>query len=372
MGRVEVTMANQRTIVFSIGSLTRGGAERVIVNLAEHFYAHGYKTYLVTKFIAEDEYPISEGIERIVADITEAELTDSRIRNFLARIRKLRAAWNACNPNLIVSFIGKNNFMTIVSAIGLGIPVVVSVRSAPKREYQGKMKWFLAKTLFPMANGVVLLTNQAKEEFSARIQKKAAIMPNPLHPNFMTEELPTVRKEEIVVVGRLDTNKNQILLLEAFVQLASKYPEWACHLYGEGSSRTMLETYVKQQGVEQQVYFHGRSEDVANAIRMSSIYALTSKVEGMPNALMEAMALGLACIATDCPSGGTADLIRHGENGLLVPVDDVTEFRSKLEQLIQDEVLREALGRQGWSDMKSYYPGEVLGKWQDYLEGFIK
>lgn len=234
-------MNKKKTIVFSIGSLTKGGAERVIVNLAEHFYKEGYQTYIVTKMIAKEEYPVSEGIIRIVADITEEETTRSRVKNLYLRIRKLRGIWKCIQPDMIVSFIGKNNFMTIASARGLKIPVVVSVRSNPGREYGSPIKWCFAQLLFPKADGVILQTKEAKEAFGKRVQKKAVILPNPMNAMFVRELYLGERQKEIVTVGRIDSNKNQELLIDAFVEIAGEFPEWKCKLYGDGEKRNILE-----------------------------------------------------------------------------------------------------------------------------------
>lgn len=133
---------DKKVIAFYIGSPACGGAERVVVNLAEYFHKQNYKVYIVTKLKEKEEYEISEGIPRILADISGDEISAGRIHNFFGRIRKLQNIWKEIKPNIVVSFIKKNNFMAIASAGPLKIPVVVSVRSAPEREYAGKLYYF--------------------------------------------------------------------------------------------------------------------------------------------------------------------------------------------------------------------------------------
>ena len=127
--------SERKTIAFYIGSLTRGGAEHVMVNLSSYFCARGYNVYLVTKLIEEPEYDVPEGVTRILADITKDEESDSRILNLYRRISKLRNIWKDIKPDIIISFIRKNNLMAIASSRGLRIPVAVSIRSDPAELY---------------------------------------------------------------------------------------------------------------------------------------------------------------------------------------------------------------------------------------------
>ena len=157
----------KRRIAFYIGSLDKGGAERVIVNLAEYFYSQDYEVYVVTKLKEINEYTLNPGITRIIADITTEEETKSRLFNLYARIHKLRQVWKTIKPDVIVSFIRKNNVMAIASSRFLSIPVVVSVRSDPKRELQGRIMKKLSLFMFRFADGIVLQTNQAKAFLSS-------------------------------------------------------------------------------------------------------------------------------------------------------------------------------------------------------------
>lgn len=365
-------MNQHKTIAFTIGSLARGGAERVTINLMEHFYAQGYTVYLITKLRAVDEYPLMDGIVRIDGDVTPEELTKSRVRNLYKRIEKLRKIWKEYQPDLIVSFIGKNNLMTIVSSLRLKIPVVTTICSDPKSEYESTFMWRFACGILPLSRGVVVKTKHAILDFPKKIQKKAIALPNPLHEQFVVEELPKTRTREIVAVGRLDENKNQKLLIDAFSKIAGNYPQWTCEIYGDGECKEGLEEYVNHLSCREQIKFHGQSSHIAEDICQASIYVLTSRVEGMPNALMEAMALGIACISTDCPCGGPSELITHGENGFLIPVDGEEELAHRLQDLMDHSHKCEVVGQKAWERMQEYYPKEALGTWQNYLESLIQ
>ena len=196
-------MSREKSIVFYIGSLCMGGAERVIVNLAAYFRSCGYTVTIVTKLQDEDEYPVPDGVTRILADITGNEISSNRIVNLYRRIAKLRNIFKQLSPDYIVSFIKKNNFMAITAAAGLRIPVIVSVRSNPAREYPDKVTRFLVRVLFERAAGVVLQTQQAKGFFPKSVQKKAVVLPNSLSEKFLQNEYTGERRKEIVCSSRI-------------------------------------------------------------------------------------------------------------------------------------------------------------------------
>jgi glycosyltransferase involved in cell wall biosynthesis len=250
----------------------------------------------------------------------------------------------------------------------LGIPVTVSVRSAPDREYPGRLNRFLAKLLFTQAQGVVLQTSQARAFFPPRIQRKSIILANPLNDSFFIPLDEGVRRKDIVWVGRIDENKNPYMLVEAFRGLAEEFPDWNVHFYGDGESFSKLQELCKQYGLAHRMILEGRVEQVQEAICGASIYVLTSRVEGMPNALMEAMALGLAVVATDCPCGGPAELISQGKNGLLVPVGESKALEEALRGLMSDEEYRERLGREAFTIREKLHPDKVNRQWLDYIE----
>lgn len=362
----------KRRIAFYIGSLDKGGAERVIANLAEYFHSQNYEVFVVTKLKERDEYSLNAGITRIIADITKDEETTSRIGNLCARIRKLRNIWKEIRPDIIVSFIRKNNVMAIASSRGLKIPVVVSVRSDPKRELQGRIMKGLSLFLFCFADGIVLQTKQARDFFPKNLQKKSVILPNSINPSFLNVDREKEKNKEIVAVGRIDCNKNQRMLVETFSEIASKYPDWKVCLYGEGEEKGKLEKLVKEKQLEHQILFMGQVEDVAEKIKKASVFVLPSKCEGMPNALIEAMTLGLAVVATDCPCGGPADLIQDGENGILIRVDDKARLKTELMKLMDDETYRNRLAKKASCIVDKLHPDIVNVQWKGYVEEILR
>lgn len=360
-------MKNKK-IAFYIGSLTKGGAERVITNLAEYFYSKGYQVWMITKFRAETEYSLSEGIVRIIADLTKEE-EKGRVRNFFNRTLKLRKIIKEIKPDVVVSFIGKSNLRTIAATRGTGIPAVVSVRSNPAREIGSGWKRLFTFLLFGMAEGVVLQTTEAKDFFPKWIQKKAIVLQNSLNPEFIRVAYTGEKRKEIVSVGRIDHNKNQKMLIEAFIPLAKEFPEWNVVLYGDGDAKKGLEECVRTLGLEERILFKGVQSNIPEKIEGASIFALTSKQEGMPNALIEAMVLGLAAVSTDCPCGGPRDLITQNENGILIPPDDTKALTDALKLLMADDNMRQRLSRNAMQLKERVLPENINAQWETYLGG---
>ncbi|WP_035777280.1 glycosyltransferase [Butyrivibrio sp. AE3004] len=409
----------KKHIAMYIGSLNKGGAERVMCNLAEYFFSIGYKVTLVTTYLSDDEYQLPDATWKVVKgpegkDVTKVLNPDeqerfvnlkagkavginrvfsalmpyekgNRFQNFGRRIDKLTGIWERIKPDLILSFLGKNNVMAIQSASGLDIPVVVSVRATPSEEYPTFGLKTSMKILFRKAAGVVVQTNGAMDFFNDAIREKCRVLPNAVNEEFIDHEVVPFgeRKKVIVSVGRLDENKNQKILINAFSGVIKKHPEYRLMIYGEGPTKKALVKLCGSldmldetgQGADGKVTFMGSVDKIADRISDAEIFVLTSRTEGMPNALIEAMSLGLACISTDCPCGGPNDLITNDENGILIPMDsDVTMATSiahALERLIDDPGFARKLGGSALDVREKYNPDHVNEMWRQFFEELI-
>ncbi|MCM1264221.1 MAG: glycosyltransferase family 4 protein, partial [Butyrivibrio sp.] len=348
-------------------SLIKGGTERVVVNLAEYLHHRGIDVVIVTQYKLENEYVLSTGIPRIYSEITETEKKNNRVGDFFARYGKLRKIWKSQKPDCIVSFIGKNNIMAVGAALFTGIPVLVSVRAEPKCEYNSLGLKFFSRTLFYFAAGVIVQTKEARKFFPAYIRKKAVILKNPLNPSFIRPRFEGKRDGRIVAVGRVDSNKNHEMIIRAFDKIADEFPDTSLVIYGEGECRERLQKLVEELGLSKRVSLPGSVTDISDKIYQSSIFVLSSDSEGMPNALLEAMSLGIPCISTDCPCGGPKELIKDGENGFLIPIGDVDALTDRLRMLFSDEEMAERIGKQAAKLAELYSPDKVNDEWLTYL-----
>ena len=355
----------EKTIAFYISSLAAGGAERVISNLANESAARGYEVFMLTDRIEDKEcYRLDERVKRIIIPKPEK---NGRAANAIGRITKLRSVVKETHAAVLVSFIGKSNLRAVLATRFLRTGVVVSVRSAPVREYPTKLMRTLAKVLFGMAEGVVFQTEEARAFFSKRIRNKAAVLMNPLHLDFIRKRYQGERRAEIVTVGRLHEVKNHEMLIGAFAALAEDYPAFTLRIYGDGDRREKLSAYIDELHMQGRIVLEGDQRGMAERIEASRIFVLTSNIEGMPNALLEAMALGLACVSTDCPCGGPRTVIRDGENGLLVPVGDTAALERALRRILSDPELEERLGVNAAAIQKDLAPERVNQMWMDYI-----
>ena len=391
------TEEKQKHIAMYIGSLQKGGAEHVMVNLAEYFYLAGYRVTMVTTYLAKEEYPVKhatwkidhkgqsvlfpdgsygfvdqegctkEGIHRVFSALMPEEMK-GRTGNFLARCHKLRTIWTNLQPDLILSFSGKNNVMAVLTTYGMQIPVVVSVRSNPSREYSSKLLRMMAMITFRHAAGLILQTNDAKKFFPKAIQNRAIILPNSLQPDFIRPIYAGVRDKTIVSVGSLDRNKNHALLLKAFAKVSKMHPDYRVVLYGEGKCRKELTALAEELEIQDLVALPGLIGDVADHIEKAGIFVLCSDQEGMPNALLEAMALGIPCIATDCPCGGPRDLINSGINGLLTPVGDISHMQDCLSRMMDNPEEARIMGQKAAMVQQKYHPEVINEQWKNFFD----
>lgn len=354
-------------IAILIGALVRGGTERVATNLADYFVNQGYRVTMVTQYEKENEYPLNPEVRRVISDITEEETTNNRLLNFKRRFCRMRNIWKKEKPDVILSFIGKNNMMAILTSRFLRIPVAVSVRADPYQEYYNSWMRFMARHLFARADGVILQTRQGFDFFSERVRKKAVILRNPVSAEFFRERYEGERDKTVVAVGRVDENKNHEMLIRAFAGIASEFPDYKLIIYGEGNCRQRLIRLVKELSLEKQIFLPGSIDHVSDVIYKASVFVLCSNTEGVPNTLVEAMIMGTAVISTDCPCGGPADLIDHQVNGILTPVGDVEMLQENLQNLLNNLQRIKDFGEKAKRTADMFLPEKVYGQWEDFI-----
>ena len=360
----------KKHIAFYIGSLNKGGAERVFVNLADYFVSRGYRVTMVTQYKKENEYDLPAGVDRIISDITKEE-ESGRITNFIRRFTKLRRIFREISADVVLSTIGKNNFMALCANFFLPTKVVVSVVAEPTEEYPGRAMQLMAKTLFYFADGIVMQTTDAVKFFQNRLQKKCTILKNSLNPIFVRPRYEGKREREIVAVGRVDANKNHRMAIRAFTKIADRFPDSRLTIYGNGELREKLLAEIQESGMNGRIFMPGAVTDVPDRIEKSYAFVLTSFTEGMPNTLLEAMSLGLPCISTDCPCGGPKDIITDGVNGYLVPADDSDAMAARLEELLSDPVKADGMGQEAAKLQNDYRPDKVNREWEEYFAGVV-
>lgn len=355
-------------IMFYINTLSGGGAQRVMANLANLFVEDGDEVIFVTSFFAEKEYSLHEKVRRRA--ITQ-ERVPSLIRRNVAYVTGLRKAVQEEKPDILVAFMRQPNYRAVVASRGLKVKTIISVRVDPKVEYKGKVGHVLSRYLLPMADGCVFQTEQAKAWFVQSLQDKSQVIPNAVKPEFYGVKRNPV-PGRVVTLGRLDEQKNHKLLIDAFCEAAAEIPDAELLIYGEGKLKAQLQQQIRELGMENRIRLMGLTADVAGVLAEAGCFVLSSDYEGMPNALMEAMAAGVPSISTDCPCGGPEMLIEHGKTGLLVPICDQKALADAIQTMLTQPEMAEKMGEAGRVSAQRFLPEKVFRQWKAYFASFCK
>lgn len=361
-------------IIFHINSLGKGGAERVIANLSAEFIKMNISVIIATEWFAQDEYSIPAEVKRIDVGLSEAEETLPRFRKLKIRQKKLHELLLKEKPDVLISFTRNSNYRAVLAADKTGIPVVFSVRSDPATDYGSLIHKIFANSLYKKAAGGVFQTKQALEYFADSIGRKSTVILNPLNENFLGLRQSVNRKKEIVTAGRFNEAKDQLTLIKAFKRIKDKYPDYVLKLYGdksEDNSYDIIKSYIDENNLSERILFMGNSAKLWEDIIDSSVFVLSSKYEGMPNALMEAMAMGLPVVSTNCPCGGPECLIEDGVNGYLVPVGDDATMADRISFYLDNMEKAEEMAAKAMTITKKAEAKVIAEEWINYIKKVI-
>lgn len=360
-----------KKLLFYIDSMQMGGANRVMANLTEYFSSLCYSVILVNDIRTPEgigEYPISSKVKRLfIMDKTD---NGNRIGKNINRIKKLRKLLKEEKPDVAISFMGPPNGRLLIASIGLKTKVIVSVRNDPYREYGKGIRKRIANMLFHLADGCVFQTKDAAAYFDKRIRRKSQIILNPVREEFYSIKRQT-NPQNIISVGRLFPQKNHALLIQAFAQVADKYPKEKLIIYGEGELRSELQDLITELNLQDRVILPGQSTNIPQILSNTKVFVLSSDYEGMPNALMEAMAAGVPVIATDCPCGGSRTLIENSDQGILVACGNVEHFANALQNVLGDDELRKRMSTEGKMRAEKFCPNVIFKQWEMYVKSFF-
>ena len=346
-----------------------GGAQRVITNLANCYSRDGYETSLLTMLGGECVYGVDGGVKRLnVASVCgESRSIGAKLK----KIVQIRKFLKEERPDIVVTFHIDITFFLLIAMTGLNIPVVVSERHDPKVTPRRKSLRILRKLLYPGVDGFVFQTEEAKSFFSEKIGKRSVVIGNPVREDLPDIDGEKIFNNEIVSAGRLEAVKNHALLLEAFSDVAGELPEYVIKIYGEGSQRENLEKKILELGLEGRAELCGTVKDLPSKIKDSALFVLTSNYEGIPNVLLEAMALGIPSISTNCPCGGPELLIENGVNGLLIQVGDRKALGEDMVKLLKDTELRDMISENAVGVRQRFALQKIYNDWKTFTDRFI-
>ncbi len=353
-----------KKIAFVINKVTlSGGAERVVCTLASELSRRGIDTTIITQQNTECGYSIDENVKIWAA---KANGRISIFRNFV-RNSAMRKYIKKQKFDVVISFITAMNIQTILFTRGLKSKIVISERIFPATIKQPKK--FFSKIIYPLADGIVFQTEEARNCFKGKVRKKGCVIFNPL-----TQNLPSAsetKSKYIVTVGRLTEQKNHKLLISAFKEFSENHPDYELRIYGSGPLKQELKQFSESLDISDKVRLMGAVENVTEYIKDAAMFVLSSDFEGMPNVLAEAMAIGLPCVSTDCLGGGAAALIKDGENGLLVPCNNVQSLLAAIEKVADDTAFAEAHTGRAKEIKDELSVERIAQNWLDYCKSLF-
>lgn len=345
----------RQRIGFVIGEMGRGGAERVISILANDYAKKGWTVDILMLLDNRCEYELHENVElKPICDKSK-----SGIRQFPFWLHEIRSYVKDNQPDRIVSFIARINIITLFSCLGLKQNIIVSERNDPAADGRSILVKLATYLLYPMADHVVFQTRWAQSCFPTTIHNKSVIIPNPIS---VTVQASPEKKRKIVSVGRLDEQKNHEMLIRAFKRVHDFYPEYSLYIYGEGILREKLMAQIEQSHLSSAVFLPGSIANIHEEMADATMFVLSSNYEGLSNALLEAMMMGLPCISTNC--AGSNEIIDNGKNGMIIPIKGEDALVETMCSLITNSDLARKIALGAEDKSLEYRTTSVVEKWQ--------
>lgn len=350
-------------ILFTIGTLGGGGAERNVSLLANALVNEGHRVGILTTWGDERAYELDSRVEYM----TLIAGNRNKYIKFIKQVYMIRPAIKKYSPDLIISFLSDVNSCVLLRTRFLKYKVIISERNDPHIDPTIKVFRILRKFMYPFADGYVFQTPDARDYFTKTIKNK----PNIVIPNAVRGNLPVHIDNDskvIVTSSRLAPQKNLPLLIQAFEIVLNKYSDCELHIYGQGPLETELQHLIQQKKLQEKVKLKGFTKSVCEKVNEAEIFALSSDYEGMSNSMLEALAMGMPVVVTDCPIGGARMLIEDGVNGILVPVNDKESMANAIVDLLENETKRRELGENALKIRESNSVANIINMWQDFIK----
>ena len=363
-------------IVFYISSLKAGGAERVVSRLSSQLVKKGYDVSIVTLWDKlHDFYPLDPAVKRVVVGYHGgAENIFKRIQKIFLRLLKVRRALLTEEPDIVLSFLGKSNLIACFSCIGVNVPLIISERSQRKLKYPINILQYI---LYYRASALVSVSEGVSKDFFWLPKNKKSVIYNPISWSRASEKLELSiqkklqDKEFFLSVGSLRHVKGYDLLLASFAKVHKHYPAFYLFIAGEGNLKEELELLANKYQINKTVIFLGNIINIKTLLDQSFCYVLSSRNEGFPNALIEAMSVGAPCISFDCPHGPN-EIITHNHDGLLVPPENIEKLTEAMCYMIEHPEERARMGNNALAINERLHIDKITAQWEEVIQATIR
>ena len=343
-------------LTFVTSTLHAGGSERVMSLLANTFAQRGYEVEIICINKHLVFYPIDDKVKVWFA---EDEVRSTFILKKMGWMR--RHIKQEC-PDVVIAFMLEVYCVTLASLIGIHVPVISSERVDP--HFFGKAKGLLRWLLLRRTTHLVVQTERIKEFYSRKIQERTTIIKNPVTEKVFSLQ-PVEKENRIIAVGRLAYQKNYPMMFRAFAHVHQLYPQYQLVVYGDGPQKEEIRAEITKLKMEEHIVLAGKSDHIVEEMKGSRLFVMSSDYEGMSNALLEAVCVGLPVLSTDV--SGARDLICDGKNGFVVPVGDEAAFTSALKQLLLSPEKMEEMGKYSRAMAPEFQEEKIVDQWEKLI-----
>lgn len=321
-------------VMLVAATLEGGGSERVMTTLANELLEQGFEVTLVVTAPTTVAYPIDSRIEVITLNTKYK----NKLVKMWKKLTQLRQIYKKAPGVPLISFMPDVCIYNAVATLGLPNKVIMSERSAPMCNPDQPYKRVLRTLSYFFADICVFQTEGARDYFPKAIRKKGVIIENPLLGTFPSIDREH-REKTIIMVGRAELSKNIPLFIDAMELLHQKHPEYVAKIFGKGGYKEDMIKLTAQKGLQDTILFEDFSRNIYEEYGKAFLFVSSANYEGMSNAMLEALAMGTPAVVTDCPSGGARAIVRTGENGILVPMNDAHAMCEAICRIIEEEGL---------------------------------
>lgn len=355
-----------RKLLVSSGTLSSGGAERVLSILSETFASHYDEVVYLTWIATPDFYTIDKRVRRVCVE------RECCSKNILKKVSWFRRFIQKEKPTVVLSFLAPFNVLISYALMGVKTKLIVAERNDPRCVMNGFLQRNLRKIAYSMADGILEQTENNKNYFTGSLYRKTNVIYNPMimDEDYRGKALRAVKQKRIVSVARLEKQKNPEMQLKAFKLFLDSHPDYSMTMYGSGNYRQQVHQMVIDMGLESKVQLPGAVKGVWDEIINAECFVMSSWFEGIPNALLEAMCLGLPCVSTKV--SGAVDLINSGENGILVDLDDHQSMAKAMSEICGNKRYAHYLGETATSLYNILKIDVISNQWIDYIDKIIE
>ena len=353
-----------KKVMFVCQSLGNGGAERVVSVLTDELSEADYRVFILTMTKEKQVYNINENVE-IVAPHKNY---NAGILGKLQRVKIIRDEIIKHKIDVVVAFSHYNAMFSVIASYGLPVRIIGSERNDPAQLKNRKILNSTRNILYKKLDCLVCQTDEAKAYFPNKIQEKTTIILNPISASII-DPYCGEKEKKIVTFCRLEPQKNLRMLIDAFEMLYEEYPDYELNIYGEGSERENLLNYIVSKGLVNVISIKPFCKDVHQKVMKATIFALPSNYEGLSNSMIEAMALGIPTVVTDCPCGGARMVIENNKNGIMVAVEDPKAMYEAFKKIIVSPKFAKELSNNGVKIRDKLNCKKIAKQWKKAIDG---